>query len=551
MRIRVLDPITVARVAAGEVVERPASVVKELIENSIDAGASRIEVIIPGELTSLIAVVDDGSGIEFDDLPVAVMPHATSKLLHNDLSAISTLGFRGEALHAIAAVAHLRIVSRPAGADFAVEMSCSDGVASEPRPRVHPRGTRVEVWDLFARHPARLKFLKSKRSEMAAIRDAVNNAALAFPDIEFRLSAPGNDIVYRPTGDRISIDAICERARDVLGDAFRRDGVTVRGSRDGVDVAGLACVPTRTKKDANGIIVVVNGRPVQDRGIISAVRAAYAGLTAPGTVPMAFVSISMPPDCIDVNVHPRKTEIRFNDPRLVHDAVSSLIREALETAGLRTSYRLADMAASLARATPVDAGDRRRLPLGRVIGQANGSWILSETMDGIVIIDQHAAHERIILERLKTAIGSGASGSIELPQPVAVPLTPVELAALADRADQLAQTGLRLRFLPGIAMVEALPSAIGPVDAASLVADLAAAAVDDPAADVIGGKILDLLAAAGCRAAIKAGKVLSVEEADVLLREIEATPNASQCNHGRPVMVFLAGADIERLFARR
>jgi len=551
MPIRVLDPVTAARIAAGEVVERPASVVKELIENAIDAGASRIEVTVRGELTSSIIVADDGNGISHEDLPLAVARHATSKLPTNDISSIATLGFRGEALPSIASVAELRLVSRPAGSDLALEIKASpDGITS-PRPLAHPRGTRVEVRDLFASVPARLKFLKSRRTEMAAVREVIDNAALAFPDIEFRLDSAGMDVIYRAKGARGNPDAIAARAKEVLGEAFVRDGVSVSHVAEGVGVKGVACLPTRTRKDANGIVVIANGRPVQDRGLASAVRAAYAGLIAPGTAPLAFVSVSVDPARVDVNVHPRKSEVRFADPAGVHAAVTDAVRLALQGAGLRTTATLADMAADLARSVTVGAGDRRRLPLGRVIGQANGSWIVAETMDGIVIIDQHAAHERVVLERLRSAVGRGDGSSVELPEPVAVCLRPVELALLQERSESLERLGLRLGFLPGSVMVMAVPAVLGAVDPSPLVSDLAAAAVDDPSADIIGERLLEMLATAGCRAAIKAGDVLSNEEADALLREIEATPNATTCNHGRPVISFMSQADLERLFARR
>jgi len=551
MPIRVLDPVTAARIAAGEVVERPASVVKELVENAVDAGARRIEVSVRGELTTSIMVVDDGDGIAPDELSLALARHATSKLPSGDISSIATLGFRGEALPSIASVAEVRVVSRAVGFDVALEVKATGDSVSQPRPVAHPQGTRVEVRDLFSLVPARLKFLKSKRTEMAAVREVIDNAALAFPDVEFRLTTSGPDVVYRPAGNRRDPESVARRAKDVLGEAFMRDGITVAAERGGIQVRGVACLPTRTRKDANGIIVAVNGRPINDRGIVSAVKAAYSGMVAPGTLPLAFVSVSLPPDRIDVNVHPRKSEVRFADPSEVHAAVTEAIGACLGGAGLRTSARLADMASDLAAANPFDAGDRRRFPLGRFIGQANGSWLVAETMDGIVIVDQHAAHERVVLERLRASFGRGAGEALELPTPSVVLLRPGELAALHERADGLGRLGLRIDFLPGAAHVHSVPAVLGPVDVTALVSDLAAAAVDDPSADVVGERLLEMMATAGCRAAIKAGDELTPERADVLLREMEATPNASTCNHGRPVVAFLTSADLERLFARR
>lgn len=551
MPIRVLDSVTAARIAAGEVVERPASVVKELVENAVDAGARRVEVTVRGELTTSIMVVDDGEGIPPDDMPLALARHATSKLASGDISSISTLGFRGEALPSIASVAEIRIVSRAVGFDVALEVKTVGGAVSEPRPVAHPQGTRVEVRDLFSLVPARLKFLKSKRTEMAAVREVIDNAALAYPDIEFRLTTSGPDVVYRPTGNRRDPDAIARRAKDVLGEAFVRDGMTIAGGISGIEVRGVACLPTRTRRDSNGIFVSVNGRPVTDRGVISAIKAAYSGTVAPGTLPLAFVSVTVPPSQIDVNVHPRKDEVRFAAPSDVHAAVTEAIREALGGAGLRTSALLADMASDLAAANTIGTGDRRRLPLGRFIGQANGSWLVSETMDGIVIIDQHAAHERVVLERLRAAFGSGTGDALELPTPVPVLLRPGEIAALHERAEWLSRIGLKIDFLPGAVHVHSVPAVLGAVDADALVSELAAAAVGDPSADVVGERLLEMMATAGCRAAIKAGDELSPERADVLLREMEATPNASTCNHGRPVVAFITSADLERLFARR
>lgn len=554
MKIRVLDAALTARIAAGEVVERPASVVKELIENAIDAGATKIDVMIRGALTGSIIVSDDGCGIPGDQLRLALARHATSKLADGNVSAITTLGFRGEALPSMAAVGEVRLVSRHASDAMAFEVTASEVGVSDPRPVGHPAGTRVEINDLFSRYPARLRFLKSDRTEMAAVREVVDAAALAFPDVEFSFRPPGQQIRYLGAGSRHGPDAVAARARTVLGEAFRADGIAIDASADGVVVRGLACLPTRTRKDANGIFLAVNGRPVSDKGIVSAVRAAYAGLIAPGTTPMAFVSIAVDPRRVDVNVHPRKAEIRLSDAAAIHALVVEAITSALREAGLRTTSHLADLASELAVASGIPSGDRRRLPLGQVIGQANGSWIVSETMDGIVIVDQHAAHERVVLERLKERLARCDGSTINLPTRVDVQVSPAEAAALADRLGALSDLGLKMFLEEGretIVSVWETPAALGPVDAAILVAEIAAAAVEDPSADVIGGRLLERLATAGCRAAIKAGQSMSLERADQLLREMEVTPNASTCNHGRPVVVFLSGDDLERLFGRK
>jgi DNA mismatch repair protein MutL len=542
MSIRVLEPAVAARIAAGEVVERPSSIVKELIENAIDAGATTIRVTVPGDPVALVIVADDGNGIDRVDLDLAFVRHATSKIPDNDVTRIGTLGFRGEALHAASAISCVTICSRTAASDCAWEISASPTGTTSPAPAAGAKGTTVYVKDIFANVPARLKFLKSRRAEMASIRTVFDNAALTNPSVEFRLTSAGRDIVHRAT------DTVFDRVKAVLGEAITDDAVAVSGVGAGMTVQGCACVPTRFRRDRRGMTVAVNGRVVSDPIVVSGIREAYSGLTAPGNEPISFIDLRIEPSGVDVNVDPRKSEVRFADPAAVHSIVSSSVREALDRVGLMTSRKIAAMAASLAAASVPEVSDRRRLPLGRVIGQVNGSWILSETVDGIVVVDQHAAHERVLLERLRDAC-AGARAPIRLSTPAVVPLREEEIAVLQDNAAAMAASGFDLDFVPGAVFVASVPDVMAGLDTAVIVAGIASSAVAVPAR-AVAARLTELMAEAACHAAIKAGDTLSNDEADRLLREIEATPNAGQCNHGRPTVAFLTDDDLRRLFAR-
>ena len=548
MPIRILPPSVVARIAAGEVIDRPASVVRELIENAVDAGATRIEVVAREELTSTIIVSDDGVGIPPDELSLALARHATSKLPNDDLFAIRTLGFRGEALPSIAAVADIKLASRRTNEDVGWEVEAIAGQVSPLRPSPLRSGTRVEVRNLFGRVPARLKFLKSRRTELALVRDVFDSAALACPDIEFVLTT-SRTARYQRQGERRDPGAVHARAMDILGKVYRDDSVPIRRQDDAIEILGSACVPTSAGK--GDIIVIVNGRRVNNRDIVSAVKAAYKDLVVPGSTPYATVSIIVPPDAIDLNIHPRKAEVRFRDTEFVRASVTEAVRSALTKAGLRTSSRFVSLARTLAKTETTEVEDRRRLPLGRFVGQVDDSWIVTETADGIAIIDQHAAHERIILERLKAHVQTVAIDSVPLRTPTAVAMTEAELAAVEPLIPRLSSLGLEIQVTGDFAMVSTIPAFFGPTDAVALIKEIAASAIRDPLIDPVGDRLLEILSTAACRAAIKAGDPLSPERADHLLREIEATPNTSQCNHGRPCVVFWSRRDLERLFARR
>lgn len=543
MRIRILDQSVAARIAAGEVVERPSSIVKELIENSIDGGATCVRVTVPGDPAAQLIVADDGEGIEREDLEYAFWRHATSKIPDDDVSRIATLGFRGEALYSMAAIAAVRICSRSSVSDTAWQVTAAPStVVSVPSPVAGGKGTTVFVKDIFANIPARLKFLKSRRSELASIRTVFDNAALTNPSVEFRLITSGRETVYRAT------DILFERIKDVLGEAVMADAVAVLGVQNSISVRGAACVPTRFRKDRKGMTVAVNGRVVSDLVLVSAIRDAYSGLIAPGNEPIAFIDVRLDPGDVDVNVDPRKSEVRFADPASVHDAVSTAVRTALDQVGLLTSKKIAVMAANLAAAPHPEISDRRRLPLGKVIGQVNGSWILSETTDGIVVVDQHAAHERVLLERLRLACEVDRT-SVCLPSPAVVPLREAEIAVLQDNEQAMEAAGFDLEFVPGAVFVTAIPDVMVGLDIPSIMTSIASSAVALPSR-AVEAKLTEVMAEAACHAAIKAGELMSNEEADKLLREIEATPNGGQCNHGRPTVVFLSDNDLRRLFTR-
>jgi len=541
MTIRILPPQVAARIAAGEVVERPASVVKELLDNALDSGADQVQVNVTA---NRIIVIDNGVGILPDDLGLALERHATSKLETDDIHDVKTLGYRGEALPSIAAVADLIIVSRVSGSDCAFMVTSVSGEKKRPRPYAGSYGTRVEVYDLFHRHPARRKFQKSQRTEAAAIRDVIASAALCRPGVDFRFTVFGTEGRYP------SREGLSQRAADVLGKSFSSDAVPFVHDRDRIRIEGLACLPAASRSDSSGIRVAVNGRPVADRVVRAAVRSAYASLIGPGRHPQAFISVTVPPHEVDVNIHPRKAEVRFAKPDEVAAAVSEGVSSALAVAGLASPSSIPDLARKLSLAEPAAAGDRRRLPLGRFIGQANGSWIISETMDGIVIIDQHAAHERVILERLKASAPHLTDSIFELPEPFVHETTDMEAAAVHDCSGILESMGFTIEAGLNSVTLKRLPAVLSDCPLGDLCCQIVRSASDGLAAGLMREVLWEKLANAACKAAIKAGEYLSEERADTLLREIEATPNASVCNHGRPTVAFLTGADLGKLFAR-
>jgi DNA mismatch repair protein MutL len=600
--IRQLDPGTINRIAAGEVVERPASVVKELVENALDAGATHIEVLTDGGGRRLIRVSDDGEGMTRGDLALAVERHATSKLPHDDLLAINTLGFRGEALPSIGSVAKLTIVTRHASEPHAWQIVVDGGAKSEVKPAALSAGTRIEVRDLFYATPARLKFLKADRSESEAIRDVVRRLAMSRPDVAFTLAgeerAPVTWAAALPGGPgRLA------RLGDILGADFRTNAVEVSGGREGLSVEGYAGLPTFTRANSLGQYLFVNGRPVRDKLLLGAVRGAYADYLPRDRHPVVALFVTIDTREVDVNVHPAKTEVRFRDASLVRSLLVRALQEALgrgtqraaSTGGTATvaAFRpntaprggwdwrasparpsdgmLTDGATALAgfaeiaqaafgvgapsadvRVVAAEVADLVDRPLGAARAQLHETYVVAQTRDGIVIVDQHAAHERLVYERMKASLDKVGVARQLLLIPEIVELDESDVARLTERAGELARYGLVLEpFGPGAVAVRETPSMLGEVDAGALIRDLAEHIAEWDEALPLERRLLHVSATMACYGSVRAGRRLKPEEMNALLREMEATPNSGQCNHGRPTYVELKLSDIERLFGRR
>ena len=588
MAVRQLPPNLVNRIAAGEVVERPASVVKELIENAIDAGATRIDVVANGGGLGLIRVTDDGVGMDRDDLALAVERHATSKLKGDDLSAILTLGFRGEALPSIGAVARLTIMSRARGADRAYEIAVDGGRKSALKPAAIGGGTRIEVRDLFYATPARLKFMKSERAETAAISDVVKRLALAKPEIAFSLA----------TGDRTTLrldpcppgllDHGLPRLGRILGEDFVTDALPVRAERGSIAVEGFAGLATLHRPNSLGQYLVVNGRPVRDKLLVGAVRAGYGDLVPSGRHPMLALFLTLPPDEVDVNVHPAKTELRFRDAQAVralivtalhdalgsgqHRATASLSQEALSRMA-RPSYGfvshqpspqafgfaergqapLAPVAvpSAITHASAED-GDTTAYPLGAARAQVHDTFIIAETETSLVIVDQHAAHERLVYERLKKAFANGGLSRQMLLIPEVVELDADAADRLAGAVSELERLGLVVEaFGQSAIIVREVPALLGQGNIQGLLRDLADELAEGEGSLVVSERLDQVLSTMACHGSVRAGRRLNAEEMNALLRDMEQTPFSGQCNHGRPTYVELKLADIEKLFQRR
>jgi DNA mismatch repair protein MutL len=601
MPVRQLTEAVVNRIAAGEVVERPASVVKELVENALDAGARRIEVLTDGGGRRLIRVTDDGSGMTRADLSLAVERHATSKLPEDDLLTIATLGFRGEALPSIGSVARLSMTTRHAGEPNAWAIEVDAGAKSSVKPAALSEGTRVEVRDLFYATPARLKFLKTDRTEGEAIRDIVRRLAMSRPDVAFTLA--GEERAPITWGAALP-GAAGQLARlgEVLGAEFRLNAVAVRGGREGLAIEGYAALPTYTKGNGLSQYLFVNGRPVRDKLMLGAVRGAYADYVPRDRHPVVALFVTIEPREVDVNVHPAKTEVRFRDSGLVRSSIVRALQEALarDTQRAATTGGAATISAFRPNVAPrggwdwrnsparpsfptqgatalagfaeaaqaafdvgVPAADARAeavaaahdlldRPLGAARAQLHETYIVAQTRDGIVIVDQHAAHERIVYERMKAALErSGVARQILL-IPEIVELDESDVERLAARADELAKFGLMLEpFGPGAVAVSETPSLLGETDAQALVRDLAEHMAEWDEALPLERRLMHVAATMACHGSVRAGRRLKAEEMNALLREMEATPNSGQCNHGRPTYVELKLSDIERLFGRK
>ncbi len=574
MRIRRLSEGTINRIAAGEVIERPASVVKELVENALDAGATQVDVAFRGGGRSLIKVSDDGFGIDMNDLALAVERHATSKLADDDLIEIRSFGFRGEALPSIAAVARLAIVSRPRGGEAAYGVSVEGGNFRAARPAALMHGTEVEVRDLFYATPARLKFLKTDRTETAEAADVVRRAALAHPHAGFSFVTEERRLLDVPAGE-----AEVARTGRVMGAEFMDNAVAFAGGREGVEVRGFAGLPTWSRAQASMQYVFVNGRPVRDKLLAGAIRGAYADLMGRGRFPAIVLFVACPPDRVDVNVHPAKAEVRFRDGGLVRSLVVNAIRAALGGNGQRPDVELSrQAAASFRAAVPQYSGDglaeaqsafgmnlplitsttaqangpSADYPLGAARAQLHENYILAQTARGIVLVDQHAAHERLVYERLKRERAGRGIATQPLLVPEVIDLDPVQVERIGGAAAMLAASGLAVEaFGENAVIVREVPAALGGGNIADLVRDIADELAAETEAVTIEERINHVLATMACHHSVRSGRALRAEEMNALLREMEATPNSGQCNHGRPTFIELKLADIERLFGRR
>ena len=586
--LRRLPDAVVNRIAAGEVVERPAAALKELVENAIDAGAGRIDCALRAGGAASIAVDDDGAGIARDDLALALERHATSKLADDDLVDIRTLGFRGEALPSIASVSRLTIASRAEGAAEAWRFSVDNGDPGALEPAARARGTRVEAAGLFRAVPARLKFLKSARAEYLAAADTLKRLAMARPAIAFSLEHDGRRAWASPAAS----DPLA-RLADVLGAAFADNSVAVALEAEDIRLTGHAGLPTWHRGTAQAQYLFVNGRPVRDRLLQGAVRAGYEELVPRGRFPVLALFLDLPPDRVDVNVHPAKTEIRFRDGGRVRSLIVSALRRALAEEGHRAAapagfhmggvgaaaaplmgrfrpggtaappLELAERAAvwqapldpALAPSAPPpapEAPDAAGLPLGAARAQLHDTYIVAQTGDGIVLVDQHAAHERLVLERMRRALADGPPPRQALLLPEVVELDEAGAERLAAKAEELGELGLVLeRFGSEAVLVRETPAALGEADVKGLVRDLADDLAEHGLALALKERLEDVAATMACHGSVRAGRRLGAQEMDALLREMEATPRSGQCNHGRPTYVELKLADIERLFGRR
>jgi DNA mismatch repair protein MutL len=642
MPIRLLPPTLVNRIAAGEVVERPASAVKELVENALDAGAGRVDVTMGDGGRARILVVDDGKGMTPDELSLAVERHATSKLPGEDLLDIHTLGFRGEALPSIGSVARLTLTSRTADADAAWSLTVEGGAKGEVEPASHPVGTRVEVRDLFYATPARLKFLKAPTTEMSHAVDVINRLAMAHPEVGFTLSDGTRQRIRLSAAQGELFEARLVRLGAILGRDFADNALPIQAEREGVRLTGHVALPTFNKATSAGQYLFVNGRPVRDKLLHGAVKGAYRDVLAHDRHAVVALYLDLPPELVDVNVHPAKAEVRFRDPALVRGLIVGAIRHALAEAGHRASSsvsqaaleslrpggdgrtswsgeglgalgaatqagpsgprlpwgsgsmpqrpsaeerrlsqelhapapdwarglgersptgRLHDLAreplapamVGEANREPLAVPDAQAHPLGAARGQIHDTYIIAQTETGLVIVDQHAAHERLVMERMTEALSDeGRVKSQILLLPEVVELDESAADRLVAAADDLGKLGLAVEgFGPGAVVVREVPASLGDTDVKGLVRDLADGLAEWGTAQVLEDRLGHVVATMACHGSVRSGRRLRVEEMNALLRDMERTPRSGQCNHGRPTYVELRLADIERLFGRR
>lgn len=607
MKIRRLAEGTINRIAAGEVVERPASALKELVENAIDAGSRNIDILVAGGGMSLIRIADDGCGMSPEELAVAIERHATSKLPRDDagaddLTSIHTLGFRGEALPSIGAIARLSIVTRAEGSRDAYAISVEAGHVSEIAPGsfdgTGEHGTVMEVRDLFFATPARLKFLKSERAELAAIVETVRRLALARADIGFRLISDGRLVLKAAAEPGDLFDGRLRRLGSILGSDFTENAMKVDAAREGIRVTGYAGLPTFSKGVASHQFLFVNGRPVRDKLLVGAVRGAYADVLARDRHPVVALFLDLPAHEVDVNVHPAKTEVRFRDSNMVRGLIVSALKAAIMSGANRASttvssstlesfrgqaqaaprffeprpspHMLAEaaafyappetrqtsfmdappMARPLSPAMPEAPG--QRFPLGVARGQLHNTYIVSQTTDGMIIVDQHAAHERLVLMKLQRALGAQGVERQSLLIPEVVNLDPLHVDLIVSRAADLSELGLTVEsFGTDAVLVREVPSLLKGGDVKGLIRDLADEISEYGSGFSLKERLDEICATMACHGSVRAGRSLTLEEMNALLREMESTPLSGQCNHGRPTYVELKLSDVEKLFGRR
>lgn len=598
--IRQLDEAAVNRIAAGEVVERPASAVKELVENALDAGARRIDVAYSDGGKTLIRVTDDGCGMTAADLPLALSRHATSKIDGSDLLNIHTFGFRGEALPSLGAVGRLTVTSRAAGHDAAM-IAVEGGRQAEVRPAALSRGTVVELRDLFYATPARLKFLRTDRAEAQAIVDVVRRLAMAEPYVAFTLrdlsgGGEGRTLLRADAEQGELFDALALRLRRLLGGDFADNALAIDALRDDIHLTGYAALPTYSRGAAVEQYLFVNGRPVRDKLLIGALRAAYQDVLSRDRHPAAVLFLTLEPTQVDVNVHPAKAEVRFREPGLARGLIVSTLRHALAGAGHRASSTVSDMtlgamrpmgalplpprpsagavarsfsfqaplapgfAEATARYAPAPPAADPELassappadqPLGAARAQLHENYIIAQTATGIVIVDQHAAHERLVYERLKAERAANGVAAQALLIPDIVDLSAQDAAHLLDHRADLEALGLSIEPFGGTAIaVRATPAILGPVNAPALLRDILDELADQGQSLRLASAIDAILSRMACHGSVRSGRQMRPEEMNALLREMEATPMSGQCNHGRPTYVELKLSDIERLFGR-
>ncbi|MBU2981622.1 DNA mismatch repair endonuclease MutL [Lentibacter algarum] len=596
--IRQLDDAAINRIAAGEVVERPASAVKELVENAIDAGARRIRIDVADGGKTLIRVTDDGCGMSPEDLPLALSRHATSKIDGSDLLNIHTFGFRGEALPSLGAVGRLGITSRAEG-HAAAMIEVSGSQVGAVKPAAGAQGTRVELRDIFYATPARLKFMRSDRAEMQAISDVVKRLAMAEPYVAFTLSdvSGGGEgrVKFRTeaeSGDMFS--ALHGRLGQVMGRDFADNALAIDATREEIRLTGYAALPTYSRGSAVAQFFFVNDRPVRDKLLIGALRGAYSDFLSRDRHPAVALFVTCAPTLVDVNVHPAKSEVRFRDPAMVRGLIVSALKHALAEAGHRASSTVADAALGAMRpefseprvyqmdrpgsgarhaayqaqapgfadmasdysarveATPVvDELDVEGLPLGAARGQVHENYIVAQTQNGMVIVDQHAAHERLVYERLKRQMSENGVRAQALLIPEIVSMSEGDCALLLEAAGDLAQLGLTLEpFGGGAVAVRETPAILGEVNAEAMLRDIVDELTDGGTTSTVKDKLEAVLSRVACHGSIRSGRRMRAEEMNALLREMEATPHSGQCNHGRPTYIELKLSDIERLFGR-